>query len=164
MKRLFSFLLLTAVTAGFSLLLLTISRDPLPPAKDEAITHAGFESGQDLASLAQRFGVSVPYFSLLGSGQVTDEEYPGGIARVLIWSDSSGCTFKAVRPAGAASLLRDDTFYPGDKRYLIGDMTAAVFTGGLRNALYFGNDMAAYALFYDASRTVESLGAIQFTD
>ena len=164
MKRLFSFLCLTAIMTLFSLFLLSVGRTPLPSRKNETVTHAGFESGQDLSALARRFGASVPYFTLQGSGQVTDSEYPGGVARVLTWSDTSGCTVQAVRPANAASLLRDDTLSPTNKCYIIDDMTAAVFEGGLKDALYFGNEDAAYAIFFDASRSLESLGSIQFTD
>ncbi|MBR5232305.1 MAG: hypothetical protein IKW00_08710 [Clostridia bacterium] len=164
MKRLFSFLFLIIGMTVFSLFLLSVSKDPLSPAKNEKIAHAGYESGQDLSRLALRFGASVPYYSTFGSGQVTDSEYPGGVARIFTWFDSSGCTVKAVRPANAAALLREDAFSPAGKCYLIGDMTAAVFEGELKNALYFGNTDAAYAVIYDAARSLESLGVLQFTD
>ena len=164
MKRLFSFLFLAAVMAVISLFLLLISKSPLPPPKNETLSPAGYESGQDLAQLARRFGVSVPYYSLSGSGHVTDATYPGGTARILSWSDQNGCTVRAVRPAAAASLLRDPLLTPTTECYRIADMVAAVFTGTLRNALYFGNTDAAYAVYFDASVPISALGTPLFTD
>lgn len=164
MKRLFSFLFLAAVMAVISLFLLLISKNPLPLPKNETLSPAGYESGQDLTQLARRFGVSVPYYSLSGSGHVTDATYPGGTARILSWSDQNGCTVRAVRPAAAASLLHDPLLTPTKECYRIADMIAAVFTGALRNAMYFGNTDAAYAVYFDATTSVNALGEPYFTE
>lgn len=135
-------------------------------APAETLAPVGLLSSPDLSALSRHLGVSVPYFSENGVGKVEDAAYPGGYARLLVWTDETGCTISCVRPSAAASLLRDDALSPNaDVLYTIEGMTAFFCTGDAVCALYFGSDDAAYSISAPISREemLSQLPHLQFT-
>ena len=127
--------------------LLVLGGDKRPaPAVTAPQEAKGYISSQDVSLLAAHIGVSVPCLSPNGHGQVEDLPFAGGYAQLLSFTDENGVTIRCIRPAAAAALLRDDALSPTGASCLIDGMTAMLFAGDNRCALYFGSDDAAYSL------------------
>ena len=155
LKRFFSGFMLLLTLAIFSLVLIAGSEDAqnhLSTPSRQTLSPAGLLSGADLNALATHFGVSVPYIHAGGSGIVKDTTYAGGYARAFTYSDPSGLTISAVRPASAAQLLNPGGLsFDASQTYAIHDMKAVMATDANGCFLFFSDDFAAYCLYTNNS-------------
>ena len=163
-KKIFSSFGFLLVLMLFSFLLIMGEEKPQPTAA-QPLAAKGFLSSQNLSQLSTHLGVSIPYLSPVGAGQVEDIPFSGGYAQVLTWTDENNVTSRCARPAAAASLLRTENTAPSGEYCTLDGMTAFICTDDQTTQLHFGDDLAAYCLSYtgSAQTLIELTNHLQFT-
>ena len=162
----FSFLLILLLCAVF-LIAGGDSAPAAPIASAPPLSPAGARSDVHFEALAAHFGAPLPYASLSGSGYVEDTAYAGGYARKFVFTDYSGVTVAAVRPAQAAPLLNPGSLsFDVSESIPIGGMNGVMATGAGGTYLYFSNEDAAYCLHTQGSPVTMNtiIRNLQFTN
>lgn len=147
LKKLFSALSFLLILLLSALFLLAGSKSPSVSAPAQALSGVGSIASADHAALVARFGAPIPYLSTVGSGRVEDTVYAGGYARTFVFTDTTGLTVSAVRPAAAAPLLNPGNLsFDTSQICRAGDMQGLPATGKDGTYVYFSDQNAAYCL------------------
>ena len=149
LKKLFSALSFLLILLLSALFLIAGSKSPPAsvPTPVPALSSAGSMASADHAALAARFGAPIPYLSTVGSGRVEDTAYAGAYARTFVFTDATGLTVSAVRPAAAAPLLNPGNLsFDASQTCRVGDLQGLPATGSDGTYVYFSDQNAAYCL------------------
>lgn len=156
---LFGLLLLAALF--FALPILGASETHVTSDESASLQSIGGVQSTNLDTLISAFGCDVPHDRAGGIGVVEDVTLGSLNARILRWQREGGLVISAVRPAGAAQLIREDGLELDTQHmWTVGGAGLITATGERGSCAYYTTDDAAYSLYLAGADTDALLSAL----